>query len=271
LRQTPPRFAIIIPARFDSTRLPGKPLVSLRGATGLEKPLIRRTWEAANSIENHSGIWIATDDPRIAETVDAFGGQVVLTSNQCRNGTERCAEAMSILGDVADIVINLQGDAPLTPSHIIPELVNALEEDASAAMATPTITCSPSLYAHLANDEANGRVGGTTVVASKSDRALYFSKRILPHIPPNMDHRAHEAILLHLGIYAYRPEALAIYAAMQPSMLEELEGLEQLRFLDGDLPVRCVRFAPLEWDCIELNNQQDIPAIEAILLSRGII
>lgn len=264
------RCAIVIPARFQSQRYPGKPLALLAGAGGLAKSLVQRSWEAASAIPGIVGVWVATDDERISDAVRGFGGQVVMTSPACRNGTERCAEALRMLGDVADIVVNLQGDAPLTPSFVVEGLVAALDADPRAIMATPALRCSATTYAHLVRDQAEGRVGGTTVVSNADGHALYFSKRVLPHVPDALSATAHEAVFLHLGVYAYRPEALALYAGLPPSVLEELEGLEQLRFLESARPIRVVPFEPIGWDCIELNNPQDVPAIEAVLRQRGI-
>lgn len=266
-----PRFAIIIPARYASTRFPAKPLAPLKGATGMAKSLIQRSWECANGIEGAVGVWVATDDQRIADEVASFGGQVVMTSPDCRNGTERCADAMATLGDVADVVVNLQGDAPLTPDFVVKGLVEGLVADPDAIMSTAAVRCSPTVYDHLATDQADGRVGGTTVVFNRRGHALYFSKRVLPYTPAGSKKAAHASVHLHLGAYAYRREALATYAAMRPSSLEELEGLEQLRFLEGDRPIRIVPFEPIGWDCIELNNPGDTPAIEAVLKARGIV
>lgn len=262
-------FAIVIPARYQSQRFPGKPLAPLRGADGTFKPLIRRSWEAACAIPGAVGVWVATDDARIADAVAGFGGQVVMTSPDCRNGTERCADALARLGPVADMVVNLQGDAPLTPGFVVSGLVDALSADADAIMATPALRCSASTYAHLVADQAAGRVGGTTVVANARGHALYFSKRVIPHMPPGHP-AAHQSVFLHLGVYAYRPEGLAAYMALPPSALEALEGLEQLRFLEAERPIRVVPFDPIGWDCIELNNPEDTPAIEAVLKARGI-
>jgi 3-deoxy-manno-octulosonate cytidylyltransferase (CMP-KDO synthetase) len=265
-----PRFAIIIPARYASSRFPAKPLAPLRGATGAAKSLIRRSWECASRIAGSAGIWVTTDDNRIADEVVGFGGQVVMTSPDCRNGTERCADAVERLDDVADIIVNLQGDAPLTPDFVVTGLVEGLVADTEAIMATAAVRCSSTVYDHLIADQAQGRVGGTTVVFNRQGHALYFSKRVLPHIP-SAARDAHASVHLHLGVYAYRREALASYMSMPPSPLEELEGLEQLRFLDGDRPVRIVPFEPIGWDCIELNNPGDTPAIEAVLKARGMV
>lgn len=264
----PADYSIVIPARHASTRYPGKPLAALVGATGMAKPLIERSWEGACAVAGAERVFVATDDARIADTVAGFGGQVLMTSPECRNGTERCAEAAALID--AEIVVNWQGDAPLTPAFMIEDLVAALLADSAAAMSTVTVRCSKDTYAHLAADAAAGRVGGTTCVIDRNGHALYFSKRLLPHVPEAVLARAHEATLLHLGLYAYRAEALAAYAALEPTPLEELEGLEQLRFLEAGLPVRVVAFDPPDWSPIELNNPEDVPVIQAILKERGI-
>lgn len=262
-------FAIIIPARHGSTRYPGKPLAMLRGAGGEARSLIARSWQAACAVAAPDRVWVATDDTRIADHVGSFGGQVVMTPDSCRNGTERCAAALEALGDIAPVIVNLQGDAPLTPAFVVADLVRALAADREAAMATPAVECSPSLYDHLVGDQRAGRVGGTTVVGTAAGHALYFSKRVIPHRGDG-DAEAYRAVRLHLGVYAYRPDALRAYAALPPGTLEQSEGLEQLRFLENGQTIRLVPFAPLEWDCIELNNPEDVPAIEAILQARGI-
>jgi len=266
-------FAILIPARYASTRFPGKPLATLRGAEGNPKSLIQRSWECAMGVAGAVGVWVATDDERIADAVAAFGGQVVMTSPDCANGTERCAEAIDWLGPVAPIVVNLQGDAPLSPAALIPRLVERLDEQPEAAMATPAVRCAPSTLAHLRADAAAGRVGGTTAMFSRSGRALYFSKRILPYLGDDASEATAAAanVHLHLGLYAYRVEALRRYASVPPAAFEQAEGLEQLRFLDQDEIVSVVAVPPLGWDPIELNNPSDVPVIEQVLAARGIL
>lgn len=192
-----------------------------------------------------------------------------MTSPDCANGTERCADAIGQLGDVAPIIVNLQGDAPLSPAFVISQLTARLDEDRDVGVATPAVRCSASVLGHLLADAAEGRVGGTTAVFDRSDRALYFSKRILPYLPDSAM-SSPVPVHLHLGIYAYRPEALLNYQKAEPSSLEQLEGLEQLRFLDLGMPVSVVRLEQLEWDSIELNNPSDVPIIERVLAERGI-
>jgi len=263
-----PNFAVIIPARYASSRYPGKPLVPLKGVDGMAKSLVRRSWEAANTIEGAVGVWVATDDQRIAEAVTGFGGSVLLTSPDCRNGTERCAEAVAQLSGI-DVVVNLQGDAPLTPTEAILPLVELLERKPDCAMATPAVRCSPSTYRHLVDDQKNGRVGGTTVVFDEEERALYFSKRVIPHLADDQDF-PELPVFLHLGLYAYRTGALQDYSRLPPGKLELLEGLEQLRFLEAGHDIAILPMAPLAWDPIELNNPSDVQAVEAALRQRGL-
>jgi 3-deoxy-manno-octulosonate cytidylyltransferase (CMP-KDO synthetase) len=262
-------YAVLIPARFSSTRYPGKPLATLRGATGEAKTLIQRSWECAAELEGCRGVWVVTDDGRIAAEVDRFGGRVLMTSPDCANGTERCAEALDTLDCDAEFIVNLQGDAPLTPAWLVPALVERLASDAELAMTTPAVRCSGSTLAHLQADEAAGRVGGTTVVFDQKDRALYFSKRILPYLPVAAQGEA-APVYLHLGLYAYRRSALRDYVQAPASVLELSEGLEQLRFLHQGLPIGLSVVDAVKWDSIELNNPSDVPVIEDILAARGI-
>ncbi|MBL4808394.1 MAG: NTP transferase domain-containing protein, partial [Rhodobacteraceae bacterium] len=130
---------ITIPARYASTRYPGKPLVELRGAGGASKSLIQRSWEAAMEVRGVDRVVVATDDVRIQAAAEAFGAQVVMTSEACGNGTERCAEALVKLGGDYDIVVNLQGDAPLTPAWFVEDLVSGLQAAPDFDVATPVL------------------------------------------------------------------------------------------------------------------------------------
>ena len=130
---------IVIPARHASTRYPGKPLVELRGASGQGLSLIRRSWEAARAAQGIDRVIVATDDERIRDHALGFGAEVAMTSTAARNGTERCAEAIANLGLTPEIVVNLQGDAPLTPAWFVEDLVAGLRADADADLATPVL------------------------------------------------------------------------------------------------------------------------------------
>jgi 3-deoxy-manno-octulosonate cytidylyltransferase (CMP-KDO synthetase) len=172
---------IIIPARYASTRYPGKPLVGLRGAGGEARSLIRRTWDAAMQVGGDTRVVVATDDERIWQEAEGFGAEVVMTSSACRKGTERCAEAHAALGGGHEIIVNLQGDAALTPPWFVGELVSALASHPTAKVATPVLRTEGAALARLVNDRREGRIGGTTAVFDRNAIALYFSKEVVPH------------------------------------------------------------------------------------------
>jgi 3-deoxy-manno-octulosonate cytidylyltransferase (CMP-KDO synthetase) len=261
---------IAIPARYASTRYPGKPLVPLRGATGAAQTLIERTWRVAMAVPGHPRVVVATDEARIADTARGFGAEVVMTSENCRNGTERVAEAAARLGGGFDIVVNLQGDAPLTPPWFLTALVDALRADRGAGMATPVLRLDGATLAALRDDRAAGRVGGTTAVFGDGGRALYFSKEVIPFVAGTFAPDAPTPAFHHVGVYAYRPGALAAYAGWPVGPLETLEGLEQLRFLENGHPVLCVQVEARGRMFWELNNPSDVARIEAILAADGI-
>ncbi len=251
---------IVIPARYASTRYPGKPLVVLRGPDGA-KTLVQRSWEAAKAVRGADRVVVATDDERIAEAVRGFGGEVVMTPSSCRNGTERCAAALGSLGDV-ELVVNLQGDAPLTPPAFVEALIGAMGRDVD--MATPVLRCDVTTWRHFREDRAAGRVGGTTAVFAGDGRALYFSKEVIPFV---VEGQVPDPIPVfhHVGVYAYRPAALRAYAGWPEGVLERHEGLEQLRFLENGARVQCVEVEGRGRVFWELNNPVDVERIESVL------
>ena len=259
---------ILIPARYASSRYPGKPLVELRGADGVAKPLIQRSVEAARKIAGVGGVFVTTDDERIADACGRFEVGVIMTSPECRNGTERCAEALAQLHQ-PDLVINFQGDALLTPNHFVEGLIERMRRD-DVDVATPAMRLRSEEVRTLQAEEAAGRVGGTTVVRDDAGRALYFSKRLIPHLPAGALDQPLSPVLLHVGVYAYRPTALAAYAQTPPTELEQLEGLEQLRFLVAGIPVAVVEVEPPPFALRELNNPEDVAPIEEALARAGL-
>lgn len=256
-----PRTVIIIPARYASTRFPGKPLYPLQGSNGEERPLLEWTWRLARSIPRVSGLYIATDSDEIAATTEAFGGKVIMTSESCRNGTERCAEALGKLPFEPDLVINLQGDAPLTPPTAISQLIDRATTASNPAVFTPALRCSLNHFERLERDARRGIVGATTVVRARDGRALYFSKQLVPYVPQSQ-RGANLPIRLHLGVYAYTPASLKEYVSHPEAPVEQLEGLEQLRFLDFGCRVEVISIDPPAWDIWELNNPDDVAIVE---------
>jgi 3-deoxy-manno-octulosonate cytidylyltransferase (CMP-KDO synthetase) len=261
---------LVIPARYASTRYPGKALVALSGANGQEKTLIRRSWEAAMQVSNVDRVVVATDDSRIRDEAESFGAEVVMTSTTCENGTERCAEAHDVLGSRFDIVVNLQGDAPLTPPWFVEALVTALDAHPTAEVATPVLRCSGRALSGFLEDRRAGRVGATTAVFGIDKQALYFSKEVIPYTADDYPPEVQTAVFHHVGVYAYRPSALGAYPRWKAGPLESLEGLEQLRFLERGRPVLCVEVDARGRSFWELNNPEDVPRIEAMLAEMGI-
>jgi len=260
---------ILIPARYGSSRYPGKPLAPLKGAGGVSKPLIQRSVEAARRVAGVSGVFVTTDDERIADACRSARVGVIMTSSDCRNGTERCAEALPQL-DGPDLVINFQGDALLTPPAFVEALIGRMERDPETQVASPAVRLSSDEVRALQAEEESGRVGGTSVVIDGRGRALYFSKRLIPYLPAGALDDGLSPVRLHLGVYAYRPVALEFYATTAPSELELLEGLEQLRFLDAGVPIAIVDVEPPPYALRELNNPEDVAPIEQALAEAGL-
>lgn len=261
---------VVIPARYASTRYPGKPLVELTGATGEKRSLIKRSWDAALSVTGVDRVVVATDDNRIKDHAEAFGAEVVMTSEDCQNGTERCAEAFDTLGGGFEVVVNLQGDAPLTPAWFVEDLVTGLVADPVAEVATPVLKTEGRALRGFLEDRRAGRVGGTTAVFGANQNALYFSKEVIPYTGRDYPDDADTPVFHHVGVYAYRPSALAAYPRWAAGPLEQLEGLEQLRFLERGAHVLCVEVDARGRQFWELNNPEDVPRIESMLAEMGV-
>ncbi|WP_151718122.1 3-deoxy-manno-octulosonate cytidylyltransferase [Gemmobacter serpentinus] len=254
---------IAIPARYASTRYPGKPLVVLNGPDGA-KTLIQRSWEAAKAVQGADRVVVATDDDRIKAHAEGFGAEVVMTSSACQNGTERCAEVAAKLPGF-EMVVNLQGDAPLTPAWFVEDLIAGLRADTQADIATPVLRCDGRAVSGFLADRRAGRVGGTTAVFGTGGRALYFSKEVIPYTGKTYADDDPTPVFHHVGVYAYRPRALRAYPSWPIGPLEVLEGLEQLRFLEQGRNVLCVEVEAKGRQFWELNNPEDVPRIEAMM------
>lgn len=207
----------IIPARYASTRFPGKPLANQTG-----KPLIQHVYEAVARAKRVSGVVVATDDRRIAEAVEGFGGRVVMTRPDHTTGTDRVAEAAR--GLRADLIINVQGDEPDMDPGNVDRLVELMETHPQAVMGT--LACPFGNEADLRDTAC------VKVVLDQTGHALYFSRSLIPYPRDSGGHPDDPGRwLLHLGIYAYRPGFLAQLTQLPPTELEQIEQLEQLRVL----------------------------------------
>lgn len=206
----------IIPARYSSSRFPGKSLVDLKG-----KPMIQRVWEQAMKAKSVDAVAVATDDLRIKRVVESFGGIAIMTPKSCASGTDRIAIAAKKFGKKARIVVNVQGDEPLLPPGMIDQVV-ALIKKSKAPMAT---LCRP-----LERGEY-GNPNNVKVVMDKQGKALYFSRAAIPHDREGKGKL--QSVGLHVGLYAYRADFLQKVAKLTPTSLEQLEKLEQLRVLEN--------------------------------------
>jgi len=246
----------IIPARFGSTRLPGKPLSDIHGKT-----LIERVHERACLARTVDRVLVATDDERIAAAVRAFGGEAVLTSTRHASGTDRLAEAVG--STPAEIVVNVQGDEPLLDPAGIDAAVQALVSGGAVEISTLSLP--------LVSVEEMLSPSVVKVVTDAAGDALYFSRAPIPHVRlEGTDAQAAAAAAVdrgvarkHVGLYAYRREALLRFASLPPSPLEEAEGLEQLRALAHGLRIRVV---PIEGEGgVAVDTPEDLERVRALL------
>ncbi len=217
------KILCVIPARFASTRLPGKPLKDVAG-----KPMICRVYDRAAQAKTLSGVVVATDDERILRAVEENGGRAMMTAKDHPTGTDRLAEVAAAYPDV-DLIINVQGDEPLIEPSLIDELGRAFEEDDDLRMAT--------VMTPIAEESEQKNPNNVKVVTDKNGYALYFSRSLLPY--PRND--AGTPVYKHIGIYAYRRNFLLSYAKMEPTPLERAESLEQLRALENGYKIKCIK------------------------------
>ncbi len=248
-----------------SKRFEGKPLALIRDKTGVKKTLIQRTWHSAKKVKNIEKVIIATDDKRIEKECRRFGADVVMTSKSCKNGTERVGETVKLLKENYDVVINFQGDSPLINSEHVDTILNAMN-DKTVKIATPVLEITKTLFRQISKDRIGGVVGSTSVVFKKNFDALYFSKSFIPFKTQDSSFKP-KSYYFHIGLYAYRPNELEKYNNFGEGRLEKIEGLEQLRFLENGLSIKCVPVEKKERDFWEVNNFSDIEIVEKILAS----
>lgn len=253
---------IVIPARYGSTRLPGKPLKMIAG-----KSLLHRTWSIAKAVTHVDEVYIATDDERIKQHAEAFGAQVILTPVDIENGTERVYYAASTLAVKPDIILNLQGDAVLTPPWVIQALLDKMLADSAIGFATTAMRLTESQYQQMVISKQNGAVGGTTVVWDKQDNALYFSKSLIPFVRKVTDDGL--PVFRHIGLYVYRYPVLKQYVALPPTVLEQTEGLEQLRALENGISIKVVQVDYRGRTHWAVDSQADIDHAEWLIDQEG--
>ncbi len=243
----------IIPARYASTRLPGKALRLIRG-----KPMIQRVYERCRDAEAIDALYVATDDARIAEAVSNFGGRVIMTSPRHPSGTDRLAEAVQDLA--ADIVVNIQGDQPFIDAGMIAEAVRPLLDDPALEMST---LMHPI---HREDDLCDPSV--VKVVTDLAGNALYFSRSLIPYPRQRLEH----AVFEHVGLYVYRRTFLLQLAQLPPTPLEQIESLEQLRVLEHGHRLRVIETKCHDnaFSGFSVDTEADLARAEAMLAERGL-
>lgn len=232
----------VIPARYASTRLPGKPLKDIAG-----KPMVCRVYDRAAQAGKVSDTLVATDDVRILNAVQEHGGRAMMTRKDHPTGTDRLAEVASAHPE-ADLIVNVQGDEPLIEPSLIDRLVDVFEEEPDLPMAT--------VMTKITDEEEKRNPNNVKVVTNKDGYALYFSRSLLPY-----PRHAGCPVYKHIGIYAYRRDFLLRYAAMAPTPLENAESLEQLRALENGYRIKVVE---TEAQFVGVDTAEDLEKVNAI-------
>jgi 3-deoxy-manno-octulosonate cytidylyltransferase (CMP-KDO synthetase) len=243
---SPPKVIVVIPARFGSTRLPGKPLISLAG-----KPMIQRVYERAKLALLANRVIVATDDERIVKAVEGFGGEARMTRTEHRTGTERVAEVAA--REEGDVFVNVQGDEPLLDSHAIDVAVNSLLEEPQASISTvatpiktPADIMDPNVVKTVLDFDGN---------------AMYFSRAPIPWVRDTAS-KIQVRHLKHLGLYVFQRDALLEYPTLPQGELERIEQLEQLRWLENGWKIRV---AEVEHDAVSVDVPEDVARVEKLL------
>ena len=243
MKKTP--VAVIIPARYASSRFPGKPLALLAG-----KPMIQHVWEKAIA-SSADVVAVATDDERIAAAVEKFGGKAIMTSPDHPSGTDRIAEAARAFEGV-ETVINIQGDEPLIPIELVDELIRLMTSDRSVEMATVAVPA----------DRKKMTENNVKVVFGTTGQALYFSRSEIPFVRQGGED---PGCYLHWGIYAYRKDILERFVQLPPGKLENSEKLEQLRALENGIGIKVIT---TELTTIGVDTPDDLEKAELLLKGR---
>lgn len=265
------KTTIIIPARYASARLPGKPLVMISGQTMLQR-VVRLSQAAAKELQDVS-VLVATDDDRITQHCNEIGVDSVMTPPESPSGTDRVAEAVCQMKDKPDFILNMQGDAPLTP----PDFLRAMIESFVASPCdciTPVTQLTWEALDKLRQNKLTTPFSGTTVTFDeKTGNAFWFSKNIIPAMRKEKDLRKESdksPIFRHIGLYGYSLQILENYINLPESKFEILEGLEQLRLLENNYTIRCV---PVDFqgraNMSGIDSPEDILRVEALIIEYG--
>lgn len=239
----------IIPARYRSSRFPGKPIALIAGL-----PMIQWVWQGARQAKGLREVFIATDDPRIAECCTSFGAEVIMTRDNHPTGTDRLAEAAETLDD--DIIVNIQGDEPLIEGFVVDAVVEALREDPENRMAT---------LVHAADRKDIDNPNSVKVALNRRGYALYFSRSPIPYVQVDSSPRSENSSTFwhHIGIYAYRRDFLLEFVGLERTPAEQSESLEQLRALESGIAIRTGIVTG--WRSVSVDVPEDVAKVEALL------
>lgn len=243
----------IIPSRYASTRFPAKPLADIAG-----KSMLQRVWEQCVLSEELDTLFVATDDQRIFDHVLSFGGKVLMTSDEHQSGSDRCGEVLDQLeqkGHSFDIVVNIQGDEPMLNPNQIDDLIRFLRDRPEADLASQYKTTNDPSFAEDPNC--------VKVVTALNSKALYFSRSAVPYFR----NKTNAGIKKHIGLYAYKTQALKRICKLSPSLLEKTESLEQLRWLENDLSIF---MQETEFENKGVDTPEDLIALVKLLNDRPI-
>lgn len=265
------KTVIIIPARYGSTRLPGKPLAMIAGQTMLSR-VVDLAREGAKGLDDVR-IVVATDDARIGAHCDEIGAEWVMTPVDCPTGTDRAEAALQALGTEADFVVNLQGDAPLTPPDFITAMIDAYRK-APTDVVTPVTQMTWDQLDKLRENKKTTPFSGTTAVFDQdTGKAFWFSKNIIPAVRKEEKMRENSdlsPVFRHIGLYGYSRAMLKTFITLPEGRFEAMEGLEQLRVMEHGYEIRCV---PVEYrgrpSMSGVDSPEDIARAEALLAARA--
>ena len=236
------KIAIVIPARYGSTRFPGKPLAKIGGKTMLQR-VCEIAQQAADVLDDCT-VAVATEDQRIYEHAQSLGVMSIMTPEACPTGSDRVLAAIEAMEDEPDFVVNLQGDTPFTPSSAISALIKTWLAEPELPVVTPVVQLSWEDLDALRAKKEQTPFSGTTCIRDENGKALWFSKNIIPAIRGEDKLRAdtdHSPVFQHIGIYGFRTDALRNFVRHSKSFYETLEGLEQLRMLENGITIQTVQ------------------------------
>lgn len=265
------KSVIVIPARYASTRLPGKPLEKIAG-----KEMVLRVWEIAQSAAKgyDCEVIIATEDSRIKDFAESFGGKCVITSDDCKTGTDRVAETVANLDYKPDFILNLQGDAPLTPPWFIQGMLEEAKKGIDFDMITPGIELDWGELDKMREDKKITPFSGTSIILDRrNNNAIWFSKNIIPAVRKEEKYREtmeRSPVIRHVGLYGYSYDMLMDFAKMPEGYYEKFEGLEQLRALENGKTIRVVKVDYRgRASSSGVDSPEDVKRTEAIIKEYG--